>query len=187
MPTENVLKKKFCLVGDGGVGKTSLIRRFVLDQFDDRYITTIGTKVTKKSISFDTPQHNDRIEMILWDIVGQQGYRTSLQDAYFKGAVGVIAVCDCTRKNTLSILSPWIDGFNKVCGNVPAIILANKADLKEQMQLLPSDLNEFAEKSGAIGSYYTSAKTGANVEKCFIDIALASLAASSCAPASNGG
>ncbi|MDG6221373.1 MAG: ADP-ribosylation factor-like protein, partial [Candidatus Thermoplasmatota archaeon] len=96
-----ISKRKFCLLGEGAVGKTSLIRRFVTDQFDDRYITTIGTKVTKKSLDLPPGSGADRVEMMIWDIMGQQGYRTMLQESYFSGAAGALAICDVTRKDTL--------------------------------------------------------------------------------------
>ncbi|HYS71199.1 MAG TPA: hypothetical protein VEM95_02140, partial [Thermoplasmata archaeon] len=67
-------KVKVVLLGDGGVGKTSLVRRFVVDQYSDAYITTVGTKVSKKSVNVGSAL--DEVEMIMqiWDVLGQKGY-----------------------------------------------------------------------------------------------------------------
>ena len=169
MAEELIAKRKYCLLGEGAVGKTSLIRRFVTDQFDDRYITTIGTKVTKKSVHLNNPERGARVDMMIWDIMGQQGYRGMLQESYFHGASGGMAVCDVTRPETLDNLQEWINGLRGVCGDIPIVILANKADLRDIAQLTPDTLQSFAKENGTTG-YFTSAKTGANVEKTFMDL-----------------
>ena len=168
MPNENVLKRKICLVGDGAVGKTSLIRRFVLDEFEDRYITTIGTKVTKKSVKLESIE--TRIDMMLWDIMGQHGY-SSLQRTYFSGAAGAIAVCDTTRRETLESIPMWVESLRGACAEIPVMVLANKADLKDSVQFTPQELQELSRSAGVDAAYYTSAKTGGNVEKSFLDMA----------------
>src|SRR2546425_2377432 len=95
------MKIKICLVGEAAVGKTSLIRRFVLDDFDDKYIQTLGTKVSKKELSVSQDGEAVKVDMTIWDIMGQKGFRELLKEAYFYGAKGVIAVTDVTRKTTL--------------------------------------------------------------------------------------
>ena len=93
------MKVKVCLVGEAAVGKTSLIRRFVLENFDDKYIQTLGTKVSKKELSAPNvdPSGDMKIDMTIWDIMGQKGFRELLKEAYFYGAKGILAVCDSTR------------------------------------------------------------------------------------------
>ena len=122
------MKVKICLVGEGAVGKTCLIRRFIQDQFDDRYISTLGAKVSKKEIKLDGPNGGSDIDMTIWDIMGEKGFRELLKEAYFHGAQGVLAVCDVTRKQTLEDLGEWVAAVVKVTGNVPIEFLANKAD-----------------------------------------------------------
>jgi GTPase SAR1 family protein len=74
------VKVKVCLVGSGGVGKTSLIRRYVNDMFDDKYIATIGTKVTKKEIPIKDQNDSEiKMDMMIWDIMGQKGFKQLLQ------------------------------------------------------------------------------------------------------------
>jgi len=100
------LKSKICLLGEKAVGKTSLVRRYVLNMFDDHYITTIGTKVSKKEVRVFQPE-KDRVvdvDMTIWDIMGEKGFRELLREAYFYGANGILAVCDSTRRRTLDDL-----------------------------------------------------------------------------------
>ena len=159
--------KKVCLLGDGAVGKTSLIRRYVLDTFDDKYITTIGTKVSKKVLKYpDSPDSpGTELTLMIWDIIGQRGL-PQLHSMYFKGASAGFLVCDMTRRATFDAVDSWRKEFFATVGRVPLIILVNKADLKAQAQITKEDIER---KARAIGATYflTSAKTGMNVQKAF--------------------
>ena len=109
MPPEEprIIKLKICLVGDEGVGKTSLIRRFVTGQFDDAYIRTLGAVVSKKSVEVRNGRGSpSQVDMVILDIIGRRTFMQLFQDAYFSGARGVIAVFDLTRKTTLRELPP---------------------------------------------------------------------------------
>src|SRR2546427_243114 len=90
MPERYLLKSKICLVGERGVGKSSLIRRYVLDQFDDKYVRTLGAKVEKKTMRIDIPEGQAQVEisMAIWDIIGHVGFRQLLGDSFFNGAHG---------------------------------------------------------------------------------------------------
>ena len=166
------MKVKVCLVGEGAVGKTALIRRFIHDQFDDRYISTLGAKVSKKEISVPNPKGSGEIaiDMTIWDIMGEKGFRELLKEAYFHGAQGILAVCDLTRKDTLGELHDWIAAVHKVTGQIPIQFLANKADLEKQRAFSEDDVKKVAEvhKSPYL---YTSAKSGQNVEEGFRSLA----------------
>lgn len=161
-------KLKVCLVGDVGVGKTSLIRRFVTDVFDDKYIATIGTKVTKKEMEHKDPRTGEtqKIVLLVWDIMGQPSFREVLREAYFYGAEGALAVCDVTSKESLSELRYWVKAMTSTTGEIPLVFLGNKCDLKDDMRVGAEDLEVFAMKHGA-PSMLTSAKTGYNVESAF--------------------
>src|SRR3990170_698487 len=99
------MKAKVCLVGEHAVGKTSLIRRYVLDEFDDRYIVTLGAKVSKREMTIALPGLGEVLmDMTVWDIMGSRGFRELLREAYFHWAQGILAVCDITRYETLSDL-----------------------------------------------------------------------------------
>jgi small GTP-binding protein len=164
------MKVKICLVGEGAVGKTCLIRRFIQDQFDDRYISTLGAKVSKKEIQVTGPDGGADVDMTIWDIMGEKGFRELLKEAYFHGAQGVLAVCDLTRKETLDDLDEWVAAVVKVTGNVPIEFLANKADLKNERTITEDQIREAAESYHA-PFLLTSAKTGQNVEEAFVELA----------------
>jgi small GTP-binding protein len=164
------MKVKICLVGEGAVGKTCLIRRFIQDQFDDRYISTLGAKVSKKEVKVSGPNGGADIDMTIWDIMGEKGFRELLKEAYFHGAQGVLAVCDVTRKETLKDLDEWVAAVVKVTGEVPIEYLANKSDLKDQIEVTEVDVRRAAEPHKA-PYLFTSAKTGANVEQAFTKLA----------------
>jgi small GTP-binding protein len=160
---------KICLVGEGGVGKTSLIKRFVYDEFSDKYISTIGTKISKKSLTLTHPRKKapSNIKMLVWDIMGQQGFRQMLQEAYFFGCQGVVAVCDITRKETMTFLDDWVKAVYSVAGEIPIIFLANKCDLKDRAEMNIDDLKNFTSKFKHSRAFVSSARTGENVEKAF--------------------
>src|SRR5437899_7734359 len=141
------MKVKVCLVGEGAVGKTCLIRRFIHDQVDHRYVSTLGAKVSKKEVVGGNPKADGEIsiDMTMWDIMGEKGFRELLKEAYFHGAQGILAVCDITRKDTLHELNDWIAAVNRVTGNIPVQFLANKADLKDQAKVTESDVRGMAE------------------------------------------
>jgi len=169
-PTQKHVKAKVCLVGDVAVGKTSLIKRFVLEAFDDRYVATVGTKVTKKTLQVDWKGVPATLDIMVWDIMGEKGFRALLRDAYFEGAHGVLAVCDLTRKDTFYDMNNWVQMVRKQVGDVPIVFLGNKADLAERVVVSPEELA----RMGAILSakiFLTSAKTGKNVNEAFQTLA----------------
>ena len=168
--------KKVILLGDGAVGKTSLIRRYVDDQYSDDYIFTIGTKVTKKELTVKSGDEDVMVNMVIWDILGQTDFHRTQSEA-FKGASGALLVADITRKETLDSLEKyWIPQFEKEAGKVPIIFLANKSDLKNEAKFTDADLANTAKKhkgSEEIAKcFLTSAKNGLNVEKAFESLAM---------------
>src|SRR2546421_12941157 len=166
------MKMKICLVGEAAVGKTSLIRRFVLDDFDDKYIQTLGTKVSKKEMTMAHPYGDGelKVDMTIWDIMGQKGFRELLKEAYFYGARGILAVCDVTRRKTLEDLDDWIEGVYSVTGKIPIEFLGNKIDLKDQIQISEDDMVQAARAYDS-PFHFTSAKAGVNVENAFQSLA----------------
>ncbi len=164
------VKAKVCLVGEAAVGKTSLIRRYVLNDFDDKYITTLGAKVSKKEMEFDVPNNGIRVgmDMTIWDIMGEKGFRDLVKEAFFVGTRGILAVCDITRYGTLKELDDWVQSVFKVAGSIPVIFAVNKVDLKDEVLLMYGD-TELDQASRAFDAHYlyTSAKTGENVEEAF--------------------
>ena len=170
--TTKRIKSKICLVGDKSVGKTSLVRRYVMNMFDEQYITTIGTRVSKKEVQVSLPAQDLhlQVDMMIWDIMGEKGFRELLKDAYFYGANGILAVADLTRRRTLDDLDDWIDGVEPLIGKVPVLIVVNKADLTSSAQFTERDVAQFAKAYGS-DFLLTSAKTGEHVESAFTRLA----------------
>lgn len=169
MPTRT-LTKKISLLGDPAVGKTSLIQRFVYDAFDDRYLSTIGAKITKNTQAFTLDKYpklsqDTNLTFLIWDIAGQKAFK-SVHQAYYRGSEGALIVCDITRRETLDNMLEWISELYKVVGNVPALLLINKYDLKDQVSFGEQEINSVASQV-RIPYYFTSAKTGHNVEAAF--------------------
>src|SRR5882762_626547 len=169
MPEMQRIKTKVCLVGEAAVGKTSLIRRFVQDDFDDRYITTLGAKVSKREIVFDMPDRKQiQMDITIWDSMGEKGFRDLLKEAFFHGARGVLAVCDITRYSTLKELDDWVQSVFNVVGEIPVVYAVNKVDLKDEVMILYGDKEIDQSRRAFDASYfYTSAKTGERVEDTF--------------------
>ncbi len=155
-------KKKISLLGDPAVGKTSLVRRFAKNMFDDRYITTVGSKVIKKRITFE---NGENLTMMIWDISGQDKM-ASIKSMYYKGTNGALVVCDLTRPDTLESLDRRLKSVFSVAGNVPVIFIGNKADLESERKIDREVLEAKAAEYGA-QVFLTSAKTGENVELVF--------------------
>lgn len=167
------MKTKICLVGEQSVGKTSLIRRYVLNEFDDRYITTLGAKVSKKEFDLNAEGATPlRMDMTIWDIMGSKGFRELLREAYFYGAQGILAVCDITREDTLGELDAWIESVFQTVSEVPVVFAVNKVDLKPRAAFSDEQVKQATEAFDA-PYYYTSAKTGENVEQAFADLSRA--------------
>ncbi len=161
------VKAKVCLVGEHAVGKTSLIRRFVLDEFDDRYIVTLGAKVSKKELALQSPEGNPvQMDMTIWDIMGSKGFRELLREAYFHGAQGILAAADVTRYETLEDLDSWVESVFRTVGEIPVVFAINKADLKDQAAFGEEQI-KLATEGFDSPFFFTSAKTGENVEALF--------------------
>jgi len=150
-----MIRKKILLIGDFGVGKSSLIKRYVDNEFSDKYKTTIGVKISKKLI-----KTNIKCELLIWDIEGATPIK-KIPQSYFKGANGAIFVCDVTRKETIGMLENHIQSFLSINKQAKYIIAYNKADLldKKETDTLKSTLTNY--------EFIVSAKTNFNVSKLF--------------------
>lgn len=170
MVNEYQMKTKVCLVGEAAVGKTSLIRRFVQDVFDDSYITTLGAKVSKKEIQVEIPEKDllIQMDMVIWDIMGEKGVRDLLREAFFSGAKGILGVCDLTRYSSLKELDDWVQSVFQVVGEIAVVYAVNKVDLQDEVMLLYGEQDiELSAQAFDATYFYTSAKTGEHVQMIF--------------------
>ena len=157
------ISKKIILAGDVGVGKTSLIRRYVHTIFSEEYRATLGFKVDKKNVLVD----GTTVSLLIWDVAGE----TNMIDifyAHYKSSDGIIYVFDVMRPPSEEKILEDIRVLNKFLNDVPMIIVANKVDLVPDLDKLKADI-------GVVVDYYTSAKTGKGVEEIFFEIAQKSI------------
>ncbi|MFA5897119.1 MAG: Rab family GTPase [Thermoplasmata archaeon] len=166
--TPDVVKLKICMAGEAMVGKTSLIRRFVLDEYDDRYTATLGTKITKKRMAMVHPEDGRAldVDLILWDIMGTPTLRDLLKEAYYHGAQAILGVADLTRRDTLGELDSWSRSIREVTGEIPTYVVLNKADLTGEREIDEAAIGDHCHARGWPWSY-TSARTGEGVERAF--------------------
>ncbi len=159
------ISKKVCMLGDFAVGKTSLVKRFVFDRFDDKYISSIGVKVSRKSVVLPRDYETVQLNMMLWDLAGSEEFN-QVRASYLRGSAGAILVCDLTRAETLPSLLQYANNLATVSGKVSLVVVANKMDLPSAVGMDESDIAEIAAQLGA-PYFLTSAKTGNAVESMF--------------------
>jgi len=157
------LKVKVCLVGDGAVGKTSLLNQFVHKSFSDMYLKTLGTNVSKKVVVGHKNDKEVLVEMMIWDIQGQKNFRKMVK-GMVRDSVGALLVCDVTRPESLMNLYGWIALLMEAGAKPYPVFLGNKSDLDAKFGL--DELKGVASRFKG-PAYLTSAKTGANVEDAF--------------------
>jgi small GTP-binding protein len=170
------VSKKVCLLGEFAVGKTSLVRRFVYDAFDDKYISTIGVKVSRKTVVVPHEDEPIDLNMMLWDLAGSEEFNR-VRASYFRGAAGAVLVCDLTRTETLDRLRTYAQDLTRVCPKAHFVIAGNKCDLVDDLQLTLEDLERAAAAieaetgCGSVPCYLSSALTGQDVETLFRSLA----------------
>ncbi len=155
-----MIQKKVALLGASGVGKTSLVRRYVESLFDDAYLTTIGVKIDKKVVS----AAGQDVTLVLWDVAGAEE-RFSVPSSYVRGASGVLLVADGTRPETLTEAFDILDRITRDVGPLPYVLVLNKADLTEAWRIDEADTTGRAVVP--IRVLRSSAKTGDGVDEAF--------------------
>jgi small GTP-binding protein len=161
-------KFKVTLFGPGGVGKTSLLLRYIKDYFRDGLKKTIGSTFLIKDVDIE----GKNVRLLLWDIGGQPQFH-KLRTIYFKGSNGALGVFDLSSSQTLLKIPGWISSIKKtVKKTIPMLLLGNKVDLEREV-----DREEAEDLAKRLGCEYleTSAKTGENVERAFEIVARACL------------
>lgn len=159
-----VVQKKICMLGGFSVGKTSLVKRFVDSVFSETYLTTVGVKIDKKTVTLG----DKVVHLILWDLAGEDDL-SSLRMSYLRGAAGYVLVADGTRPATLETALSIRQRVEAEQGPLPFALLLNKNDLREQWAIPDGDLE--ALRAGGCWVRSSSARTGEGVEDAFTDLA----------------
>jgi small GTP-binding protein len=159
-----MLQKKVCMLGAFGVGKTSLVRRYVQSIFSDTYLTTVGVKIDKKTLTVG----DESLILLLWDIAGEDDV-SPIRMTYLRGAAGYLLVADGTRAETLEVATAIQSRVKSEIGPVPFIVLLNKADLHESWDLGQEAVDTLAAAGWKL--IRTSARTGEGVEEAFQELA----------------
>jgi small GTP-binding protein len=152
------LKKKICMVGQFGVGKTSLVRRFVESIFDERYFSTVGVKIDRKDISIESTS----VTLLLWDLAGEDDI-AQLKVSHLRGASGYILVADGCRASSLAKAVELQNRIVDQLGSLPFVFALNKTDLRDNWEIKTTAVAEHGWPT-----FETSAKDGAGVEEMFL-------------------
>lgn len=158
---------KICLVGDGGVGKTSMVFRYTDNAFKENYIMTIGSNFAVKTVEFpEYPEYTFTLQF--WDLAGQPRFNV-VRPLFYRGAKAVIYVFDLTRRDSFENLINWKAEIEKNLGPKPSILVGNKLDLAEQgskrVEIQEAEL--FKSQLNAKLYIETSAKDGSNIDRVF--------------------
>jgi len=154
---------KILMVGDSGVGKSSLLLRFTDDTFSENFISTIGVDFKIRTVKLE----GKTIKMQIWDTAGQERFRT-ITSSYYRGAHGVILVYDVTDQVSFNNARQWLTEIERyACGNVVKLLVGNKSDLTTRRVVDTLSGKEFADQFH-LPFLEASAKDGSNVEKSFL-------------------
>ena len=156
------------MLGSFGVGKTSLVRRFVLDQFSDEYRSTMGVHIQKKSISL-SKHSSSGIKLILWDIAHVEEFDRTVK-SYFQGSHGAIVVFDVTRPQSFKETDIYLKPYLEMNPKSKLIFVGNKIDLLDKDSYKMEQLLQISKTHNAL-SMLTSAKKDENVTELFQKLA----------------
>jgi small GTP-binding protein len=159
-----VIQRKICLLGAFAVGKTSLAERYVASKFSERYRTTVGVRIHKKSLAIGGQELN----LIIWDLAGEDEL-VVLRPAYLRGASGYLLVVDGTRPDSLEKAIDLQRRAHAAIGETPFLLVINKTDRAEEWTLPLATLEDLQSRGWQI--VRTSAKSGTGVEEAFTRMA----------------
>ena len=157
--------KKICMIGDFGVGKTSLVARFVHSVFSEKYLTTVGVKIDTKLVNLPD---GETVKLVLWDIAGSSAL-SSVEQKYIRGAAAYLLVVDGTRSETLKSALELDQTAQTFLGSAPRILIINKHDLKDQWEITEEELTDLTAHERPLA--FCSALTGEGVESTFTQLA----------------
>ncbi len=157
---------KIVVVGDGAVGKTSLIKKFTKGTFEKDYVKTIGAQFSKYNKEFN----GDMVRLLFWDIAGQDDFNF-LHHLFYKEAKAAIIVYSLEEnelgQNSFTHIKNWHEVVEKNCGNIPIVLFANKVDLVDENSINISKIRKVVNEHNFLNFFFTSAKTGQGVVEAF--------------------
>lgn len=169
MLEQDVYKFKIVLIGNGGVGKTSLIRRFTQNSFQKQYIRTIGAQFSLHQKEIE----NDHVSLILWDIAGQDKFNF-MRALFYKETKAALIVYSLEMnkmgKKSLEDVKTWYEDLIKHCGKIPVAVCANKVDIAYENVVDIDTIKNIIGNNEFLGYFVTSAKTGQGVNLAFESI-----------------
>lgn len=158
------------MIGDFGVGKTSLIRRFVDRQFSDQYLSTVGVKISRKTVEIGDEEKGD-VQLLIWDLEGHTKFK-GIAPSYLQGAGGALVVADVSRRETIERIPEHLKLFSSVNPKGIIIIALNKVDLLDEEKLEKlREITQYPEYETLVATYPTSAKVGISVDEIFHTLA----------------
>ena len=160
------IKIKVTVIGDGGVGKTSLIQKFTQGKFQTDYIKTIGAELTNYKTEID----GYKIKLIFWDIAGQDNFHF-LRPSFYRASKAAIIVYSLEENDlgerSFDHIESWYNDVKQYCGEIPAVVFANKVDLINEKSLDKTKIQNLVNEHNFLGYYITSAKTGQGLDDAF--------------------
>ncbi|XP_050299848.1 ras-related protein Rab-38-like isoform X2 [Anthonomus grandis grandis] len=161
------LNFKLVVIGDFGVGKTSIISRYTDGEFSSSYKVTIGADFAVKTLEWD---EETRINLHLWDIAGHERFG-SLTSIFYRHSVGAALVFDLTRPETFTSIKKWLTDLRKKVSlpggqSIPTILLANKGDITTKT--VPEEINDFCIENNILGWFVTSAKSNIHIDEAML-------------------
>ena len=155
---------KIILIGNSGVGKSSILQRYIQKVFNDSYSSTIGVDFFMKSITIG----DKSIKLQLWDTAGTEKFR-SITTGYYRGADAAFVVFDLSAKSSFKAVSEWIENYYKYKNpdsEKNVVLIGNKVDLVDKREVTQEEAENYV-KDNNIFYFETSAKEGKNIEECF--------------------
>ena len=160
---------KIVVIGDGAVGKTSLIKKFTKGTFEKDYVKTLGAQFSK----YNKKINGDMIRLIFWDIAGQDDFNF-LHPLFYKESKAAIIVYSLEEnelgQNSFTHIKNWHEILEKNCGNIPIVLFANKVDLVDENSLATTEILKLVNEFNFLNFFFTSAKTGQGVVDAFNEI-----------------
>lgn len=161
------LSSKVIVLGDGAVGKTSIVHRYVTEKFQKRYTATIGVDILNKSLKITKDSNDYEVNLNLWDIGGQDSFKL-VRGKFYKQAIAALLIFDVTNKKSFDNLQNWIDeAIENVEQQIPFVLIGNKIDLGDARVISSEEVQKKAKNLGISLVIETSAVTGEGIDQAF--------------------